>query len=82
MSLPAGCDPQEGCGTLRETRMQVKEHERRLDGVDVEIKALHKRITDEIKEKVGEAKQYAQDNKVWILLLINILLMIIFKFWK
>jgi len=54
---------------------RTQEHKRRLDCHDKDITDIHNRITDEIKQKV-------QENKAWILVILNIALTILLHFLK
>lgn len=66
------CDPREGCGTVRELSGEVREHERRLNETEGEIKNLHGRITESLKDKIIEQR--------WLLgLLIPIIITLILQ---
>jgi surfactin synthase thioesterase subunit len=69
------CDPELGCGTLRTAVSHQKEQDRRLAGAEEEIRTLHSRITEEIKQKVT-------DNRAFVLFALSLGLQILFHYWK
>ena len=54
MSLPAVCDHKEGCAKVQRHDERLGEAERRLDVLEEDNKALHKRITDHLVATIAE----------------------------